>query len=98
MSRRSGSEKRQKAARILIRATPKQLASWRRKAAQYGRPGKGLPLVGYLRALADGDKAADRAVVADLSRAIGVLRWWLTDGEGNGGERLLVVRVMAFVM
>ena len=90
MSRRSGSEKRQKTARILIRATPEQLASWKRKAAQYGRPGKGLPLAAYLRALADGDKllpAADRADIADLNRAIGVLRWWLTDGEGKGGER-----------
>src|SRR5689334_2501566 len=90
MSRRSGSEKRQKTARILIRATPEQLASWRSKAAQYGRPGKGLPLAAYLRALADGDKllpAADRADIADLNRAIGVLRWWLTGGEGKGGER-----------
>lgn len=85
MPGRSRSEKRLKDDNVKVRVTPQERMLIERKAQRAG-----MTLSAFMRAAALGQEVrsvTDRKAMADLNRAGGLLRWWLTDGKGKDGER-----------
>ena len=85
MAGQSGSETRQKETGISLRVSGTDRTKIRGKANLAG-----ISVSEYVRAAALRRRVhavSDRKAMADLRRAGGLLRWWLTDGEGKDGER-----------
>ncbi|MBY6262007.1 hypothetical protein EI613_08745 [Azospirillum sp. 412522] len=85
MPGRSRSEKRLKDDSVKVRVTLQERSHIECKAQRAG-----MTLSAFMRAAALSQEVrsvADRKAMADLNRAGGLLRWWLTDGAGKDGDR-----------
>lgn len=85
MPGQTGSELRRRNRSHKVRLSDEEFEQIRQSAAAAG-----VSVSHFLRAAAlrrEVRSKADVEAIADLSRLGGLLKWWLTDGEGKDGER-----------